>query len=165
MSALLAFAAVVTVAALVASRFKPDAWYQGLNKPAWNPPNWLFAPVWLVLYVAIAFAGWLVWWANADSWSLPLTLWSAQMVLNGAWSWLFFGRHDMKAALIDIVLMLCVIVAFAVTAADYSPAAAWLFVPYAIWVTFAAFLNFTIWRLNGAAPLVAPGRRMDRIIS
>ncbi len=163
MSALVAFGAAVALAALAGSRFKPDAWYRGLRKPAWNPPDWLFGPVWLALYVAIAFAGWLVWWANADAWSLPLTLWSVQLVLNGAWPWLFFGRHDAKAALIDIGLLLLVIIGFAVTAADYSPAAAWLFVPYAVWVAFATVLNYAIWKLNAGAPTPQPRRPLNRI--
>jgi tryptophan-rich sensory protein len=148
MTAFISFAIIVGIGAFIGSRFKPDAWYRQLRKPAWTPPDWLFAPVWSVLYFFSVLAGWAVWWANADAWSVPLVFWAAQVVLNTAWSWLYFGRHDIFGALIDSALLFIVVLLFIATAHLYSPAASWLFVPYAIWVGFATFLNATIWHLN-----------------
>ncbi len=148
MTAFLSFAIIVGIGAFIGSRYKPDAWYAQLRKPAWNPPDWVFAPVWSVLYFFITFAGWLVWWANADAWSVPLVFWAAQVVLNTAWSWLYFGRHSIFGALIDSMLLLVAVLLFIATAQLYSPAASWLFVPYALWVGFAIVLNAVIWNLN-----------------
>lgn len=148
MAAFSVFALIVCVGAFIGSRFKPDAWYLQLRKPSWNPPNWVFAPVWGFLYIAIAVAGWLVWWANADAWSVPLVFWALQVVLNTAWSWLYFGRHNIFGALIDSAILLLMVVLFIATAHLYSPLASWLFVPYALWVAFATYLNATIWKLN-----------------
>lgn len=140
----------VALAAFIGSRFPPGSWYQGLAKPSWNPPNSIFAPVWSVLYVAIALAGWL--YSRSASGplrlDLVLVLWVVQLVLNAAWSWLFFGLHSPGAAFIDILLLLTVIVWFAFAAHRTSPASAWLFVPYAVWVLFATTLNAAIWYLN-----------------
>lgn len=155
MIAFLGFCGAVALAAFAGSRFRPDAWYRELRKPSWHPPDWVFGPVWMALYIFIAVAGWLVWWANADAWSLPLTFWAAQIVLNAAWSWLFFGRHALTGALYSSAMLLLAVVAFAVTALEYSPGAAWLFIPYAAWVAFATFLTYTIRSLNRNEPAVA----------
>ncbi|MGE0260997.1 MAG: TspO/MBR family protein [Alphaproteobacteria bacterium] len=136
------------VAALVGAQFGPDGWYAGLAKPSWTPPGWLFAPVWTVLYLLIATAGWLVWRAARAMAVFPVILWAVQIMLNGAWSWLFFGLERPGLALLDIAGLMVAIVAFIVAARRFSPAAAWLFLPYALWVGFAAALNFEIWRLN-----------------
>jgi translocator protein len=146
--ALFFFACIVFVVALAGSRFKPDAWYAALAKPSWTPPNWLFAPVWSVLYICIAVAGWLVWRAADDSWSTALTIWTLQLAANGIWTWLFFGRHRIDLALIDIGLTLVLIVAFMAEAQELNTIAALQFLPYLIWVSFAATLNVAIWRLN-----------------
>lgn len=148
MTAFSIFAIIVAAGAFVGSRFKPDAWHRALRKPSWNPPDWVFAPVWSVLYIAIAVAGWLVWWANADAFSVPLVFWVLQLALNMAWSWLYFGRHSIFGALIDSLVLLLVIILFIATAHLYSPLASWLFVPYALWVGFATVLNATIWKMN-----------------
>jgi tryptophan-rich sensory protein len=148
MTAFIIFAIIGGIGAFIGSRFKPDAWYRQLRKPAWTPPDWLFAPVWSVLFFFSVLAGWGVWWANADAWSVPLVFWAAQVVLNTAWSLLYFGRHDIFGALIDSALLFIVVLLFIATAHLYSPAASWLFVPYALWVGFATFLNATIWHLN-----------------
>lgn len=164
MSSVLTFAAVVTIAAFLGSRFKPGQWYRELAKPVWNPPDWVFGPVWLVLYVFIALAGWLVWWANADAWSLPLTLWSLQLVLNAGWSWLFFRRHAMKHALLASGMLLVAVVGFVATAPAYSPAAAWLFIPYAAWVGFATFLTYTLWKMNPVKRVQDERGPVERIV-
>lgn len=146
---LVLFVLLVCAAGLFGAQFEPDAWYRQLARPSWNPPNEVFGPVWTVLYVAIAVAGWLVWRA-AGRMVMPLQFWLAQLVINGMWSFLFFGLHRPDLALVDIALLLVLIFAFIVTARHRSRVASWLFVPYAAWVGFATALNFTIWRLNSA---------------
>jgi tryptophan-rich sensory protein len=148
MSSFLIFLAMVAAAALVGIEFGPGAWYEALQKPSWTPPNWLFAPVWSGLYIAIAVAGWSVWRSKAVSVTKPILLWLLQLILNGLWSWLFFGLHRPELALIDIVGLLATIGFFIASAIKISRPAAWLFVPYGLWVGFAAVLNFAIWRLN-----------------
>lgn len=148
MPALLVFVLVVAAAAVFGAQFMPGAWYAALLKPAWTPPNWLFGPVWTLLYIAIAFAGWRVWRAAHARRPLALGLWWAQWLCNGLWSWLFFGLHRPDLALIDIGLLLACIVAFVVVAWRIDRIAAWLFVPYAVWVSYASSLNLWIWLNN-----------------
>jgi tryptophan-rich sensory protein len=124
----------------------PGAWFAGLAKPGFNPPAWLFAPVWTVLYILIGVAGWRVWRRDRGGW--PIGLWWTQLALNFLWTPLFFGAHQVGLALLDIVLLLAVIVAFIATAWRQDRAAAWLFVPYAAWVAFASVLNASILALN-----------------
>lgn len=125
------------------------AWYAALNKPAWSPPGWLFGPVWTLLYVLMAVAAWLVWreggWARQRR---ALALYCGQLVLNAAWTPLFFGLRQPGWALIEIVLLWVAILATLVAFARVRRPAAWLLAPYLGWVSFAAFLNFTLWRLN-----------------
>lgn len=148
MLAVVPFLLAVALTAFIAGRFRPGAWYAALAKPPWTPPSWLFAPVWFLLYLGIAVAGWLVWRAVRPVAVLPLALWVAQLVLNAAWSWLFFGLHRPGAALADIIVLLVLILAFVVAAYRVSSVAAWLIVPYALWVLFATVLNAAIVRLN-----------------
>jgi tryptophan-rich sensory protein len=136
-------------AAFFAAGFRPGGWYEALSKPAWTPPNWLFAPVWSVLYLAIAIAGWLVWRRSGAS--LPLAVWIGQLTLNAAWSWLFFGLHRPALALADIVALLVVILVFIAVAGPVSRAAALLFVPYGLWVLYATALNASIVLRNPSA--------------
>ena len=147
MVALLVFLALVAAVGLVGGQFRPDAWFEALAKPVFNPPPWVFAPVWLALYVCIAIAGWMVWRGRTRR-GLLLGLWGAQLVCNGLWSWLFFGLHRPELALVDIVALLATLLAFLVVAWPARRTAAWLFVPYAAWVGFATVLNAAIWRLN-----------------
>jgi len=148
MGSLIVFILVVAATGWLGSRFMPDAWHAALRKPAWNPPDWVFGPVWSVLYLMIAVSGWLVWRVADGAWNLALTLWVVQLAINACWSWLFFGRHRIAGALVDTVSLLFVIVAYMVVAYPLRPLAAALFVPYALWVGFAMSLNFSIWRLN-----------------
>ena len=124
-------------------------WYPTLTKPAWNPPAWLFGPVWTVLYIAMAVAAWLVWrragWAGAR---LALTLFMVQLALNAAWSIIFFGLRNPGAAFAEIVVLWAAIVGTLVMFWQVSVPAGMLFIPYLTWVSFAAVLNFVIWRLN-----------------
>jgi benzodiazapine receptor len=124
-------------------------WYAHLNKPAWNPPNWVFGPVWTTLYVLMAVAAWLVWrergWREG---SMPLSVFAAQLVLNAAWSWLFFGMRSPGLAFVDIVLLWLAILATVITFWRVSATAGGLLLPYLAWVSFAVALNGAIWRLN-----------------
>ena len=145
MKALALFVLAVAGAAVVGSQFRPGAWYAALDKPPWTPPDWLFAPVWTLLYVAIAIAGWLVWRATPGAArSAALGFWAAQLLLNAAWSWLFFGQHLMGLAFAEIVVLWLAILGFALAALRVSRPAAALFAPYALWVAFAAALNLAL---------------------
>lgn len=124
----------------------PGEWYAGLAKPSFNPPAWLFGPVWTMLYILIAIAGWRVWQCDRSGW--PMTLWWVQLALNFLWTPVFFAAHQIGLALVVILLMLAAILAFIVTAWRLDRVAAWLFVPYAAWVAFASLLNGSIWMLN-----------------
>jgi translocator protein len=136
-------------AAALGARFLPDEWYQQLNKPSWNPPSSLFAPVWTILYLLMATAAWLVWRRHGISGALiPLLLFVAQLLLNAAWTWLFFGLHRISGALVDIAILWVVILATLISFWKLEPLAGILLLPYIAWVSFAAVLNQTIWQLN-----------------
>ena len=124
-------------------------WYAGLRKPAWNPPAWVFAPAWTLLYVLMAVAAWFVWREGGwkEQWR-ALALFLVQWLLNALWTPLFFGMHRSGLAFGEILLLWLVL---AVTMKSFwrvSKSAGALLVPYLAWVSFAATLNFTIWRLN-----------------
>lgn len=129
----------------------PGPWYESLAKPAFNPPNWLFGPVWTVLYVIIGLVGWRVYERAADSGSGAPSLralWGLQLLLNYAWSPAFFGLENPGLALVVIALLLATIIVFILRALPQDKLSAGLFIPYLAWVSFAALLNFEIWRLN-----------------
>ena len=140
------FFLLVIAAAAVGSIFKPGAWYASLEKPQWTPPNWAFPVAWSALYLFIAIAGWLVW--RTEGAGPAVAVWALQLGFNAAWSWLFFGRRQMALAFVDILCLWLTIVVFIVLAWPLSPTAAFLFVPYLAWVSFAAVLNLRMWRLN-----------------
>ena len=124
-------------------------WYRTLTRPAIAPPNWVFGPVWILLYALMAIAAWQVWQTAPSSlrtWGLVLFL--AQLGLNFAWSWIFFRHHAIRSALVEIVLLWIAIGAATLIFHRVSPAAAWLMVPYWAWVSFATVLNAAFWRLN-----------------
>jgi tryptophan-rich sensory protein len=137
--------AVGAVAAVVT---EPEiaGWYGALNKPSFNPPNWLFAPVWTALYIIMAVAAWRV-WRIAGLKSVPLILFFVQLALNFAWSILFF-HFLIGVALADIGLLLLLIVMTALAFWRRERIAGLLLVPYVAWVGFAAVLNLAIWQLN-----------------
>jgi benzodiazapine receptor len=122
-------------------------WYEGLSKPNWTPPNWLFAPVWTILYVAMGVAAWLVWRRSSFT-AAPMQLFLLQLLLNVAWSAVFFRFRSPGWAFIEIVALWCAILLTAITFGRTAPAAGWLMIPYLLWVSYAAALNFAIWRLN-----------------
>jgi translocator protein len=125
-------------------------WYPTLIKPSFNPPNWVFAPVWTALYILMAVAAWRVWQQTGLA-SLSMLLFFVQLALNGAWSVIFFNAHRIAAALVDIVILTALIVLTMVSFAAVDPLAAWLMAPYLAWVSFATLLNAAIFRLNPAA--------------
>lgn len=124
-------------------------WYQQLRKPPFNPPDWVFGPVWTALYIAMAVAAWRVWRRlGLRGAPLAMSLFACQLALNLAWSILFFGFRQIGFALIEIVLLFAAIVGTAVAFRQADGVAALLFVPYVAWVGFAALLNASLWRLN-----------------
>lgn len=123
----------------------PGEWYAGLVKPSFNPPNWIFAPVWTILYVLIAIAGWRVWDRELTS---AQQFWWAQLVLNFLWSPVFFGFQQMGAGLLVIVLLLIAIIGFIRVAWEPERPAALMFIPYLVWVAFATLLNASLYLLN-----------------
>lgn len=132
------------------SMFPPGDWYAQLAKPALTPPGFVFPIAWTTLYICIGVALYLVTIATAPgARRMPLAIFAAQLVLNGLWSWIFFGLHAVGAALVEIVALWLAIVATIVVFRRTSPTAAKLLVPYLAWVTFATYLNAAIWFLNG----------------
>ncbi len=124
-------------------------WYPTLAKPSWTPPSWLFGPVWTTLYLMMAVAAWLVWRrSERPGAGVALGLFFAQLVLNFAWSPLFFGLHSPILGAVDIVALWALIVLTIAAFARVHRLAATLLVPYLVWVSFATALNLAIWRLN-----------------
>lgn len=121
-------------------------WYVTLNKPTWNPPNWLFGPVWTTLYIVMAIAAWLVW--RKGNATVAMVLFFAQLALNCAWSFLFFGARSPWLGLVEIAMFWLVLATTTYVFFTRSKPAGMLMLPYLAWVSFAALLNFTIWRLN-----------------
>ncbi len=146
--ALVGFIVITFCAPLLRVGSMPGAWYAALQKPSWNPPAWLFGPAWTLLYTLMAVAAWLVW--KRVGFSRPIALYFAQLALNAAWTPIFFGAHQLGWALIEIVVMWIAILLTLLSFRRAGTTAGWLLVPYLAWVSFASFLNFTLWRLNPA---------------
>jgi translocator protein len=125
-------------------------WYSQLHKPSFNPPNWVFAPVWTVLYILMGVAAFLVWRQGVDRRDVRVGLWlfAAQLGLNALWTPLFFGYHQIGAAFADLVLLWLAILAVITAFQRVSTPAAVCLYPYLGWVSFAASLNGSLWRLN-----------------
>jgi translocator protein len=153
----LGFAALAIISVAVASILGQLAtypnlapWYAGLAKPSFNPPNWVFGPVWTTLYVLMAFALWRVLRLPASpERRRALLLFYLQLVLNAAWTWMFFAAHNPLLGLVNIVPQFIVIVATIVAFLRVDRIAGLCLVPLAAWVGYATALNFAIWRLNG----------------
>lgn len=125
-------------------------WYRTLRKPSWNPPSWLFGPVWIVLYLMMGVASWLVWRERDRDPEAhdALKLYGVQLALNAIWTPLFFSLHRIGLAAVEIVVLWGAILATIARFYRVLPAAGLLLVPYHLWTTFASVLNVTIWRLN-----------------
>jgi tryptophan-rich sensory protein len=145
--ALIIFFVIVFAVGASGSFVSGGPWYNTIAKPPWTPPSWIFGPVWFVLYVSIAVAGWLV-WRQVGLRPQVFAFFALQLVLNGLWSWAFFGAHRIGLALVNIVALWITILGTIITFVSVVPLAGWMLVPYILWVSFASSLNFAIWRLN-----------------
>ncbi|MFQ3664488.1 MAG: TspO/MBR family protein [Sphingomonadaceae bacterium] len=139
----------VLTASVTGARYRPGPWYEALAKPALTPPNWVFPVVWGALYVAMAVAAWRVWQASGVGALPALLVYAGHLVLNAAWSWLFFGRKRIDLALAEILPFWLSLLATILLFSRHDPVAAWLMVPYIAWVTLAAILNLRFLQLNG----------------
>lgn len=147
--ACLAWIVLSMCAALAALLWPVDAWYAGLAKPPWNPPNWLFGPVWTTLYVLIGVSAWRV--ARAGGFRrdrASLWVFLIQWILNFAWSGFFFGLHSPALAMVEITALLALIAVMIARFHRHDAIAAYLLAPYLLWVSFASALNLALWRLN-----------------
>jgi translocator protein len=147
---LVLFIAVCFAVAGAGSIFTSTAvthWYPSLRKPLWNPPAWVFGPVWTALYLMMAVAAWLIWRKTGFAGG-ALKLFALQLVLNALWSPLFFGLRSPLAGLLDIVPLWAAILATMISFWEISPHAGELLIPYWLWVSFATILNFEVWRMN-----------------
>ena len=136
-------------AGAIGSQFGPGDWFAALTKPSWNPPGWLFGPVWSLLYTMMGVAAWRVWRVGGFGGArVAMGAFAFQLVLNAAWSWLFFGLHRMDLAFFEIIVLWFAILATAIAFRRIDRPAAWMLVPYLAWVAFATVLNATFWRLN-----------------
>ncbi|CAH1043099.1 TspO/MBR family protein [Halomonas sp. TD01] len=150
--ALLVSLLLVGITATTGGRFRPDSWYRQLQKPSWTPPDIAFPIAWGILYLLMAIAAWRIYMADDSPLrTASLVVYGFQLLANAAWSWLFFGRKQITAALADIVLLLGLITLAIALFANVSALAAWLMVPYWLWVALALTLNAAILRLNNRA--------------
>jgi len=146
---LLSWVLAAVAAGWIGSNFMPGEWYTSLAKPAWNPPSSVFGPVWTILYVLMGVAAWLVWRkAGFSGARVALSLFIVQLVLNSLWSYLFFGLQKPMVAFVEILVLWCAILATLVSFWKVRPSAGALLIPYLCWVSFAAALNYQLWRLN-----------------
>lgn len=127
-----------------------DGWYAELAKPAFNPPAWVFGPVWITLFALMGIAAFLIWMKGLDRRDVRIALgiFIGQLLLNTLWSFIFFGLQNPGAALVEIGLLWLAILATMVAFARISKPVAWLLLPYLFWVSFASYLNYAIWSLN-----------------
>jgi len=123
-------------------------WYTTLNKPGFNPPNWLFGPAWTILYILMGIALYLVWIQDKKNKKIAYIFFFTQLVMNALWSFIFFGAHDLGWAFVEIVVLWLAILGTTIAFYRILKPAAYLLIPYILWVTFASILNFAIWRLN-----------------
>lgn len=124
------------------------SWYVYLNKPSWNPPNWLFGPVWSFLYLSMGIALALVWHSKHNKKKRAITFFIIQFIFNLSWSFIFFNQHQIGWALVDISILLVLILVTIFAFYRINKFAAYLLIPYLLWVSFATLLNATIWTLN-----------------
>lgn len=141
---------VCQLAAVIGSLFTAKSvtnWYPDLIKPSFNPPSWLFAPVWTILFILMGISLYLVWNSKMNN-KTAIIIFAIQLILNILWSILFFGLHFPLYAFIEIIVLWIFILLTIIKFYSISPTAAYLLIPYILWVSFAAILNFFLWRLN-----------------
>ncbi len=144
---------VCQLAGIIGSFFTASSiptWYATIVRPSIAPPNWVFAPVWTTLFALMGIAAFLIWKKGLDRKDVRIALWifAGQLVLNTLWSIIFFGLQSPGAAFIEIIFLWLAILASMITFCKISRAAAYLLIPYILWVSFAAYLNYAIWMLN-----------------
>jgi benzodiazapine receptor len=145
----LALTLLVGFGAAFATANAINSWYPALHKPFFNPPNWLFAPVWTILYILMGIAFYFVWKVKESTQrNIAMFVFVLQLAINGAWSFIFFQMHKIGWAFIDIFILSIMIIVTMYLFTPLSKLASWLLYPYLLWVTFAAILNFSIWYLN-----------------
>lgn len=150
---LLGFVVVCELVGIISSLFTISAiptWYATLVKPALNPPSWVFGPVWTLLYLLMGIAAWQVWHQSSNKFAVKMAFgfFAGQLILNAAWSIIFFGGHNPAVSLVEIIALWLAVLGTIVTFAKVSKLAAWLLLPYILWVSFATYLNYAIWILN-----------------
>jgi tryptophan-rich sensory protein len=123
-------------------------WYQTIQKPSWNPPNWLFGPVWTLLYIMMGISVALVWHGRHNAKKSAMMLFVVQLMLNLLWSYIFFGKQNIFLAFIEIIIMWIFILLTIIYFYRINKTSAYLLIPYLLWVSFAAFLNYYIYVLN-----------------
>ena len=134
----------IAIGGVIGATNAPDEWYRALAKPAWNPPDWVFGPVWTVLYGMVGYAGYHAWRLGGALFAV----WIAQIVLNYLWTPLFFSARSLSLASVEIAVLLAAVLAFMALAWKRDRTSFWLFVPYVAWVGFASVLTWTIWSMN-----------------
>lgn len=145
---LIVFLLLVAAAALAGATNAPDAWFSALQKPAFNPPGWVFAPAWTTLYILMAVAAWRVF--RKQGFDPAIAAWGVQLAVNAMWTPLFFGLHRIDLALVDILVLDVLVVATIVLFWRRDRIAAWLMMPYLAWIVFATVLTASIRMLNPA---------------
>ncbi len=148
---LVASVIICNLAGIIGSIFTTSSiptWYASINKPAFNPPNWIFAPVWTTLFILMGISLFLIWERGLEKNKLAVSVFGAQLALNTLWSLLFFGIQNPFLAFIEIIFLWIAIAASIILFYRIDKRAAYLLIPYILWVSFAAFLNYSIWILN-----------------
>lgn len=143
--------AILAAAAAASLMFPPGQWYESLAKPTWNPPSWLFGPVWTLLYILLGVSAWLVWREPGVEPGVHKWAWAAfatHAVLNLAWTPLFFGLREPALAFVDISLLWLSVLWLTMAFGRISPLAGYLLMPLVLWESFALLLNGTIWLMN-----------------
>lgn len=146
----LALPQIIGLTAAYFTQTGEGSWYRSVEKPGWNPPGWVFGPVWTILYILMGIAFYLVWKSNtpAKTKSIAMIFWIIQLVFNFFWTIIFFGQHQIGWALVEIIALWLLILFTIFAFARINKVAAWLMVPYISWVSFATLLTGTIWMLN-----------------
>jgi len=143
---------ICQIAGIIGSFFTAKnipVWYAGLKKPVFNPPNWVFAPVWITLYLLMGVSFYLIWIKSAEKdIKIPVILFIAQLILNSFWTIIFFGLKSPGFALFEILILWILILLCIIEFYPVSVTASLLLIPYILWVTYASILNYSLWRLN-----------------